>query len=214
MSKQIPKITWKDIIEIEVELSSRCNASCPGCKRTMMLDRGEYFPQIDISLIEFQKLFDDYDLSQIKFKFCGVLGDPIMNSELIEICRYSLDKGAQITISTNGGIRNATWWKRLAKLSKSHFGKLTVDFAIDGLEDTNHIYRVGVKWKKVKENFEAYLNEGGYARWNYIVFDHNKKDLPIARKLAKQYNIELYTRRAWRNSNNMYVSNENARKNL
>ena len=91
---------------------------------------------------------------------------------------------------------------------------MRVDFAIDGLEDTNHLYRVGVKWKKVKENLEAYLSEGGHARWNYIVFDHNKKDLPIARKLAKQYNIELYTRRAWRNSSNMYVSNENARKNL
>tara|TARA_B100000959_G_C14992263_1_gene628515 strand:+ start:727 stop:1371 length:645 start_codon:yes stop_codon:yes gene_type:complete len=214
MSKQTPKITWKDIIEIEVELSSRCNASCPGCKRTMMLNRGDYFPQIDISLIEFQKIFDNYDLSQIKFKFCGVLGDPMMNSELIEICRYSLDKGAQIIISTNAGIRNVNWWKRFAKLSKSHFGKLRVDFAIDGLEDTNHLYRVGVKWKKVKENLEAYLSEGGHARWNYIVFDHNKKDLPIARKLAKQYNIELYTRRAWRNSSNMYVSNENARKNL
>ena len=36
----------------------------------------------------------------------------------------------------------------------------------------------------------------------------------MAEKLAKQYNIELYTRKSWRNSSNMYVSNENARKNL
>ena len=215
MSTQLPKITWKDITEIEVELSSRCNASCPGCKRTMMLDKGEFFPQTDISLIEFQNIFDEYDLSKIKFKFCGVLGDPLMNSDLMEICRYSLDKGvAAISISTNAGIRNVTWWKRFAKLSKSSSKRLVVDFAIDGLEDTNHIYRVGVKWKKVKENLEAYLSEGGHARWNYIVFDHNKKDLPMAEKLAKQYNIELYTRKSWRNSSNMYVSNENARKNL
>ena len=63
MSTQLPKITWKDITEIEVELSSRCNASCPGCKRTMMLDKGEFFPQTDISLIEFHNIFDEYDLS-------------------------------------------------------------------------------------------------------------------------------------------------------
>ena len=43
---------WDHIKEIEIELSSRCNAACPGCKRTAMLNRGEYFSQEDITTLQ------------------------------------------------------------------------------------------------------------------------------------------------------------------
>ena len=39
---------------------------------------------------------------------------------------------------TNGGARSKQWWTDLGKLTK---GKMRVTFGIDGLEDTNHLYR-------------------------------------------------------------------------
>ena len=39
----------------------------------------------------------------IKFKFCGVLGDPIVNPQCMEITKYLVDNGGEIQYSTNGG---------------------------------------------------------------------------------------------------------------
>ena len=42
-----------------------------------------------------------------------------------------------IYIHTNGGVHNTDWWEKLAQII-NHNGK--IDFGIDGLEDTNHLY--------------------------------------------------------------------------
>ena len=46
-------------------------------------------------------------------------------------------------------------------------------FAIDGLEDTNHIYRRNTDWVKIVQNATAYIAAGGRAEWDFIVFAHN-----------------------------------------
>ena len=55
-------------------------------------------------------------------------------------------------------------------------------FGIDGLEDTNHIYRKNVKWKKLEENIKIYIKYGGTASWQFIVFEHNKHQENIAKQ--------------------------------
>ena len=57
-------------------------------------------------------------------------------------------------------------------------------FSIDGLEDTNHIYRVGVQFKKIMENAKAYIDTGASAHWDMLVFDHNKHQVDECRQLA------------------------------
>ena len=48
---------------------------------------------------------------------------------------------------------------------KRSVGKLAqyseVNFSVDGLEDTNHLYRQGVKWEKVEDNMVAFCDAGG-----------------------------------------------------
>ena len=58
----------------------------------------------------------------------------------------------KIEIHTNGGARNVEFWENLGKLSKIAGKNILVIFSVDGLEDTNHIYRRNVKWDKLKEN--------------------------------------------------------------
>ena len=71
-----------------------------------------------------------------------------------------------IEVVTNGSIKKANWWAELAL-------KANVVFSIDGLEDTNHIYRVGAQWDKIMANAEAFIAAGGNATWQYIVFRWN-----------------------------------------
>ena len=46
-----------------------------------------------------------------------------------------------LSMNTNAGAREETWWAELARV----FGrKGAVIFSVDGLEDTNRLYRQGV----------------------------------------------------------------------
>ena len=55
-------------------------------------------------------------------------------------------------------------------------------FGIDGLEDTNHIYRRGVKWERLQDNFREYIKAGGDAGWQFIVFPWNEHQIEEARQ--------------------------------
>jgi MoaA/NifB/PqqE/SkfB family radical SAM enzyme len=61
-----------------------------------------------------------------------------------------------------------------------------IDFGIDGLEDTLHLYRKNVKYNKVIENATAFINAGGRAQWNFIVFKHNEHQVEEVRHLGKE----------------------------
>ena len=67
-----------------------------------------------------------------------------------------------------------------------------VHFGIDGLEDTNHLYRVNVKWKKVMENVKAFVENGGNAIWDYIVFRHNEHQVEQAREFSNKIGFKKF----------------------
>ena len=105
--------------------------------------------------------------------------EPTINPELTDLVLWAhrlSKKIKNISISTNGGTRDVAFWHKLGRISRKH-GKLSVIFGIDGLEDTNHIYRRNVKWEILQRNFRTYIAAGGNAVWQFIVFSHNKHQL-------------------------------------
>jgi hypothetical protein len=128
------------------------------------------------------------------------LGDPIINPDCIDICSYLIleKKVKSIEISTNGGMRTAKFWSELAELSKLSNKKLYVHWSIDGV--TKNDYRENVSIDKVWENFHTYHDAGGKAIWQYIHFDYNADEIPLAKKKAKELGVELKIRVSWRNT--------------
>ena len=61
-------------------------------------------------------------------------------------------------------------------------GGFKVWFGIDGLEDTNHIYRRKVDWDRLQKHFRAYIKAGGDAGWQFIVFPWNEHQIEEARQ--------------------------------
>jgi MoaA/NifB/PqqE/SkfB family radical SAM enzyme len=61
-----------------------------------------------------------------------------------------------------------------------------IDFGIDGLADTLHLYRKNVKYSKVIENATAFITAGGRAQWNFIVFKHNEHQIETVKRLGKE----------------------------
>ena len=184
----------------EIELSSLCNAKCSGCMRTMLDNKGVDYYKGNISYDEIVKWFKGIDLTQTKFKLCGVLGDPIVNPDLENILEHLLyqKKIKNIEISTNGGLRNEKFWKELAELSLYSNKRMEIHWAIDGV--TRNDYRENVDLEKTWKNFNTYLDNGGNLIWQYIEFDYNKDEIPLAQKIAKEKNVKLYIRKSWRNN--------------
>lgn len=186
-----------DIKKIELEITSNCNAACPGCARTLNSDnlKIETF-----GLDDLKRMFPDRNYIQGKqFKFCGVLGDPAFNPECVDMVDYLTAHGGYCQLSTNGGIQTAEWWHRLGDISRQTQLVDTV-FCVDGHKETNHIYRVNTVFDVIARNMKAYSIAGGIGTWMFIIFDHNEHELPAAESHASELGFKFATRTGMRNS--------------
>ena len=49
-----------------------------------------------------------------------------------------------------------------------------VIFSVYGLEDTNHCIDKMSQWSKVRRAMKSFIEAGGRARWDFLVFDFNE----------------------------------------
>ena len=166
---------------IEIELTTLCNARCPMCSRqhneTSIPDKG--VPNVSLTKEQVAKLQLPNNIS---LTVSGNFGDPIANIESYEILDILTDKCNQVVVDTNASLKTNDYWIKLGKLSKEK--NLIVVFSIDGLEDTNSIYRINTNFKKIINNAKLFISSGGNAVWKYIVFAHNEHQVDEARALA------------------------------
>jgi MoaA/NifB/PqqE/SkfB family radical SAM enzyme len=137
--------------------------------------------ELDLTGEVFYKLFTKDFTSQLEHVyFSGVYGDPCLNKLLPEFVNYLMDNGCKsVSIDTNGGYRSEEWWAKLARKD------VLINFALDGTDnETLDKYRIGVVYDKVYANMKAYIEAGGNAQWNFIVFKHNEHQVDIAKQLA------------------------------
>ena len=178
---------------INAELSNYCNSACPMCPRfdlELYLIK-EITNNSHTSLETIKDKIGSKVLSNLqRFYSCGVLGDGAMNPECVEIYDYVKTSGTSSTsLNTNGGPRNTDFWRALAETGTR------VVFAIDGLEDTNHLYRRNVKWDKLIENVQAFIGAGGKADWDFLVFKHNIHQLEEAEALSKKLGFKQFNKK-------------------
>jgi MoaA/NifB/PqqE/SkfB family radical SAM enzyme len=115
----------------------------------------------------------------------------------------SVNTNLTLGMNTNGGIRFPDWWTRLAKVMNKPNDYVV--FSIDGLEDTNHLYRRNVRWSKVMDNAKAFIDAGGSAHWDMLVFEHNKHQVDEAHKLAKDMGFNWFRAKVSRRFNRFPV---------
>lgn len=185
---------YKDIKNIHFEITERCQAACPMCDRNMQgKGLNPHLSLAELKLEDVKNIFEPNFFKQLEsFQFCGNYGDPIVAEDLVEVIEYIriFNKDVWINVNTNAGAREPEWWQRLAK-AIGRRGR--VIFSVDGLEDTNHIYRQGVQWDKVKRSMESYIAAGGRARWDFLIFEHNQHQVEEAKRLSEEWGFERFT---------------------
>lgn len=184
---------WTQVSKLHVEISSLCNAACPQCARH---PTASYFlnPMIEDkekwTLDQVKKNFPLEDLANLKtILYNGTVGDFITNTQAIPIAKYFSEANDFIysVVNTNGSARPIEWWQCLAEIPR-----LRVNFAIDGLKDTNHIYRRRTDFDTIIRNAKAFIEAGGHAEWHMIVFDHNKHQIESCRELSKTLGFKKF----------------------
>lgn len=182
-----------ELRQMHIELTNACNAACPMCVRfynNSTLVR----PDLELGQItveKFKQYFPPNIIQKCKMiLFCGVHGDPCIAKDTLEICEYiaSVSVTTAVRINTNGGMRKPDWWTKMGQLFGRPEAKRIgwqIIFSIDGLEDTNHIYRRNVQWNALMNNAAAFINAGGKAAWDYLIFKHNEHQIDEAKLLSE-----------------------------
>ena len=178
--------------QFHVELSNICNAACPICPRYWAgskITRPGLMPT-SISEKQFKEWFPPDIMSNRvdRMMLCGNQGDPFAAKDIIGIldyCASVLPSNRQLVTHSNGGLRSEEVWREAGNILQGN-EKWYMWFSIDGLADTNHLYRRNVNWDKLMRNATAFIEAGGTAYWDFLVFKHNEHQIEDVKKLAKE----------------------------
>jgi len=178
-------IKFQNLKQIHLEISNRCQASCPMCDRNIrgglpnpLIKKGDW------TLEEFKNIINEEVINTVDLiYFCGNFGDPCINNDLPEMLEY-LDNRVAVHVHTNGAMRKPEWWKSIAKYFVNEHSYIA--FSLDGLEDTHSLYRIGTTYDQVIENAKACIDAGGNAHWMFLRFKHNEHQVEEAQRRASE----------------------------
>jgi MoaA/NifB/PqqE/SkfB family radical SAM enzyme len=185
----------KNIHSIQLDITSFCNSFCGSCIRN--INGGEVNPNIKLSHFDFEiwkQIINSETFSNTEsLTFNGNFGDFTSHPKFVEMLTYlsKIRPDLTLLLNTNGGARDTEFWKDLAVVL-NNFSNHELVFSIDGLEDTNHIYRRGVEFKKIIKNATTFIKHGGNASWRMIVFDYNKHQLSEASEYARDLGFKKF----------------------
>jgi hypothetical protein len=125
-----------------------------------------------------------------KIYLIGANGEPTQHPRFLEfVAELKKRTQAQIYINTHASFKPAWWWAELSEIlsSRDH-----LVFSIDGLKDTNHLYRVNSRWNQIEEAVKSSVGKVN-TTWKFIVFKHNEHQIVDAVRQAKDWGVKYFS---------------------
>lgn len=188
---------------LHLEPTDVCQAACPLCARETdaLFDKNQ---QQHLDPYTISQVFSNEQIAQLdKMFMCGNYGDPAAGKHTLDIYRTfrSVNPGIVLGMNTNGGLQNSSWWHELGHILNQP--RDYVVFSIDGLSDTNSIYRKNVNWHKLMTNAEAFISSGGSAHWDMLVYEHNQHQVDDCERLAKDMGFTWFRAKVSKRQSNI-----------
>ena len=183
-----------EIKTVHLEITDKCNAACPQCGRNVLGGKDNpYMKNTELTLEDSRTIFPASFIQQLNRMFmCGNYGDPVVAKDTLKVYQYfrEVNPNIKLGMNTNGSLRKEEWWRELGRLFSDEWS--AVRFGIDGLSDTNHIYRRRTDFDKIINNAKAFIEAGGNAVWDFIVFRHNEHQIDEAKKLSEELGFKRF----------------------
>jgi hypothetical protein len=182
---------------LNFEAGIACRLKCGGCMmRNDMKSIGMGWPdRYNIRLDSFKVIFEIFK----QFDFCGNLSDPIYHPDFVDTLKYLKGKNIKINFHTNGSGKTKKWWTKVFELCQGEVW--TWIFALDGLPEESHKYRINQNGEQVWEMMKLGKSMGAMIDWQWIVFKYNQYHIKEGKLMAAQYGInfkEMHSTR-WKN---------------
>lgn len=182
----------RNLTEIQVELSTVCNALCVGCVRTASnlvetkdtIPKGKFLQKsVLLNLLQDEAARDIY-----KIEFCGNIDEPLAYPELLELIEDigKISYKYRIIIHTNGSLRDEEYHHRLGSLLKKFQGGSVLRYGIDGTDHVHEFYRYQTSFSKSYANMKAAVKSGVDVTWQFLIFPWNKHQVDDAKKMASE----------------------------
>jgi MoaA/NifB/PqqE/SkfB family radical SAM enzyme len=166
---------------------------CLGCVRTdnKNFNRSKLaVPKKQLVSVEtVVKLLSSAVMSSVHtLEFCGTIDEPLMHPDFFEILEQALliNPNYKIIIHTNASVRSADDWTKLATILTKFTSPHKVSFSIDGIGKTHEFYRQHTSYEKILENAQAFINAGGTAIWQFLIFPWNRHQIDEASTLSNE----------------------------
>lgn len=173
------------MVNFHIEPTSKCTLECPLCDRTWFYEKFKKRNLHEINVDHIVKFVG----ANANVYLCGNNGDPIYHSNFLTLVKKFKDNNCKLQINTNGSSKTKEWWTKLNAMLDTND---IVTFCIDGLEDTNHLYRINAKWKSIMNAVDIFQNRKCKMEWKYIVFKHNQHQIAEAKKLSTRLGFDIF----------------------
>lgn len=179
----------EEVNGFHIEPTNICTLKCPGCARTRFINQWPQHWKNHNLDVEQLLNFLDVDLTNKKLVLCGNYGDPIYHPDFIGFVKRLKDRGAVLSITTNGSYKTQDWWKELV----SNLNSLDlINFSVDGTPDNFTKYRVNADWDSIKVGMEVVSQSACDSSWKYIPFAFNQLDIESVEQLSQSIGIKNF----------------------
>lgn len=177
-------------VHIKVDVAPQCQLRCPICIHgSLEREERNTLPK-PMALDTFRTLVDQVSGRTLAMSLYN-LGEPLMNKALPAMIRYAADADVNTYITTNFSMPMSD--QKLQELADSGLTLLIV--AVDGIStDTYGRQRIKGRWDLIDSNLRRFAamrgRKGPRMMLQYIVFDHNRHEVPQVRDYCRQVGIE------------------------
>lgn len=180
---------------IKIDPSNRCQLRCPGCGQASDEFRAALPKKGFLTLDDFKQIVDPLASTTLGISL-DQLGEPLLNKDIVSLLEHAKTRNIGVTIATNLSLRLKDDFLR--RLVNSGIDKLMI--SLDGASsETYEQYRVKGNFDLVLANVRKLADLKRELRsktpmllWKFIVFDHNRHEVPLVSKTYKELGFDSY----------------------
>lgn len=195
----------EQILDIELELTTYCNAECPLCYRNYTVFK-EHYPENKVRpLNEIIEQLDQYP-NLLNIRLVGSISEPTLYKHFFNLVKYIKSRKIGIEICTNGSVHKPEWWKQLSTLLTKED---EVYFTICGsTQEIHEVYRKGTSLDKILVNAKAFKSDkkNDYAQCIRFMYNSDNLDSKEFADIVSQFSNIYMTETYLHKPSENYVS--------